>query len=115
MTYLGLGLIAEGPSDYRFLPPLLYRLTEDLCLSHGRTTIEVGPVAPLELDVAPGVDRTMKIVEAARKASGSYHVLFLHTDGGGDPDAALRERFEPWRLGQKNWVARMSVRWRLYQ
>lgn len=96
MSYLGLALVAEGPTDYRFLSPVLYRLTEDLCLSFGVTTIEVGPVTALELDQRVGLSRAAQIVEAARASSGSYHVLFLHTDGGGNHEAALRDRFEPW-------------------
>jgi len=99
VSWLGLALIAEGPTDYRFLSPILYRLTEDLCLSHGRVTIEVDSVKPLELDRGVAGDRTQQIVDAAQRAEGSYHILFLHTDGAGDPEAALRERFEPWRRG----------------
>ncbi len=99
MNWLGLALIAEGPTDYRFLSVVLYRLTEDLCLRHGTTTIEVGQLVPLDLNRATTRDRTTRIVEAARQASGSYHVLFLHTDGDGDYEAALRERFEPWKRG----------------
>ncbi|MGE0452399.1 MAG: DUF4276 family protein [Vicinamibacteria bacterium] len=94
-----MALAAEGPTDYRFLQPVLYRLTEDLCLRHGRTTIEVGPVVGLDLSRGSGGDRTGRIVAAAQMAAGSYHVLFLHTDGAGDPEAALRERVEPWRRG----------------
>ena len=32
MQYLSLALYAEGPTDYRFLSPLLQRLCEDICL-----------------------------------------------------------------------------------
>jgi hypothetical protein len=99
VSWLGLALIAEGPTDYRFLPPLLYRLTEDLCLRHGLVTIEVDPVRALDLDRGFRGDRTRQIVEAARQADGSYHILFLHTDGAGDPVAAIKERFEPWCRG----------------
>ncbi len=109
MSYLGLALVAEGPTDYRFLSPVLYRLTEDLCLSFGATTIEVGPVTALEPDPRTGADRTTQIVEAARAAAGSYHLLFMHTDGDGDHEAALRERFEPWCRGLES-LDRMDER-----
>jgi hypothetical protein len=36
MRYLGLAIFAEGPTDYRFLPPVLRRATEDLCLRLAR-------------------------------------------------------------------------------
>jgi len=71
VSYLGLALVAEGPTDYRFLSPVLYRLTEDLCLSFGITTIEVGPVTALELDQRVGLSRAAQIVEAARASAGS--------------------------------------------
>jgi hypothetical protein len=98
MRWLGLALVGEGPTDHQFLPSVLYRLTEDLCLRNGIGSVEIEPVRPLALDRRAG-DRTEQIVAAARKAQGSYHVLFLHTDGAGDPEAALRERFEPWNRG----------------
>jgi hypothetical protein len=47
MRYLGLALFAEGPTDYRFLPPVLRRATEDLCLRLARSTIEVQEVLGL--------------------------------------------------------------------
>ncbi len=46
MRYLGLALFAEGPTDYRFLPPVLRRTTEELCLN-ARTTVEIGDVLNL--------------------------------------------------------------------
>lgn len=98
MRWLGLALVAEGPTDYRFLPSVLYRLTEDLCLHHGLSAVEVDPVRALELDRTIR-DRTEQIVAAARQAEGSYQVLFLHTDGAGDPEAAIRERFVRWNRG----------------
>jgi hypothetical protein len=93
-----LALVAEGPTDYRFLPSVLYRLTEDLCLHHGLSTVQVDPVRALDLDGTIR-DRTEQIVAAARQADGSYQVLFLHTDGAGDPEAAIRERFMRWNRG----------------
>jgi hypothetical protein len=99
LRYLGLALIAEGPSDRRFLPPVLYRLTEELCLAHARSTIEVGAVVSLDPSSMEGANFTKKVVAAAGEASGTYHVLFLHTDGGGDYATALRARFEPWKAG----------------
>lgn len=93
-----MALVAEGPSDHRFLPPVLYRLTEDLCLTRGRGTVEVGPVTSLEPVDSGAGSYTARLVEAARQASGTYHVLFLHSDGGGDGEAARRERTEPWTV-----------------
>ncbi len=40
-------------------------------------------------------DRETRILEAVRAAREAYTVLFIHTDGAGDPDSARRERVEP--------------------
>src|SRR5205809_853851 len=42
MRYLGFALYAEGATDYQFLPPVLHRLVDDLCLRLGQEIIEVG-------------------------------------------------------------------------
>lgn len=39
MAYLGLALFAEGPTDHRFLKPLLRRLCENVCLNHAKTIL----------------------------------------------------------------------------
>ncbi len=96
MRYLGLALFAEGPTDYRFLPPVLRRATEDLCLRLGRSTVEVGEVLGL---YTPNNHRdanlATQILEAAREANGAFNILFVHTDGAGDPAAAYEQRIKP--------------------
>jgi Domain of unknown function (DUF4276) len=96
MRYLGLALFAEGPTDYRFLPPVLRRATEDLCLRLARSTIEVQEVLRL---YAPNdyrdADLATQILEAAREANGAFNILFVHTDGAGDPAAAYEQRIKP--------------------
>ncbi len=96
MQYLGLALFAEGPTDYRFLPPVLRRATEELCLRNARTTVEIGDVLNLH---APqdyrDADLATQIVEAAKAANGAYNILFIHTDGSGDPKAAYDQRVQP--------------------
>ncbi len=96
MSYLGLALFAEGSTDYRFLPPVLQRATEDLCLRGARFTVEVGEVVKL---YAPNdyrdADLATQIMEAAREARGAFSVLFIHTDGASDPAAAYEQRVKP--------------------
>ncbi len=97
MPYLALALFAEGPTDYRFLSPILRRIAEDLCLRRARFTVEVGEVV-LQL-YAPAkyreADLGTKILEAAREAHGAYNILFIHTDGAGNPDSAYAQRVQP--------------------
>ncbi len=96
MRYLGLALYAEGTSDYSFLAPLLHRACEDLCLQLVRELVEVGPVVALtEPRDAKGRSRDRRISAAAKKQLGAWDILFVHADGGGDPDKARRERVAP--------------------
>ncbi len=95
MHYLGLALFAEGPTDHRFLRPLLYRLCDELCLG-SRTPVEVSEV--LELHTPSGLrdrPRAERIAGAAESASDAWRVLFVHADADGDDVAARVERVEP--------------------
>jgi hypothetical protein len=95
VRYLGLALFAEGPTDYRFLSPVLQRATVDLCRG-AREEIEVGGVLPLEIPSAVhAADPITRVLEAARAADGEFDVLFLHRDGAGDPDGARAQWIEP--------------------
>jgi hypothetical protein len=96
MRYLGLALFAEGSTDYRFLPPVLRRATEDLCLRDARSTVEVGEVLGLYTpDDYRDADLATQILEAAREAFDAFSILFIHTDGAGDPAAAYDQRVKP--------------------
>lgn len=96
MRYLGLALFAEGPTDYRFFPPVLRRATEELCLRLARSSIEVGEVLGLFTpEDYRDADLATQILEAAREAEGAFNILFIHTDGAGNPDAAYNERVLP--------------------
>lgn len=95
MKYVCAGLYAEGPSDYRFLLPLVDRLLAELTAG----------MAPVELAATVGIDaprqaparRADRIAAAMREYAGQCTVFIVHTDGAGDPDAATRERIEPAR------------------
>jgi hypothetical protein len=41
--YLGLALVAEEPTDYRFVLPILRHATEELCLN-ARSIVKIGDV-----------------------------------------------------------------------
>lgn len=96
MPYLGLALFAEGPSDHRFLRPLLARVCQDLCLRHAINIVEIGDVLELHSPHDLRDDaREYRISGAASSAASAWHILFIHTDGGGDVGAAFSERVEP--------------------
>lgn len=96
MRYLGLALFAEGPTDHWLLAPILRRVVEDLCVSYAQEQVLIGEVLELWSPAdSKSADRATQILQAAREAVGAFHVLFIHADGGGDPDAAVVQRAMP--------------------
>ena len=96
MRYLGLGLYAEGPTDHRFLRPLLRRAVEEACLRSPTSQIEIGEVLELR---APrrfkDADRATQILESLRDAQDAVELLFIHADGDGDPAVARERQVDP--------------------
>lgn len=98
MRYLGLALFAEGPTDHRFLHPVLWRLANDICLRECPESFAVDTVQELHSPVpASAARREERIFAAARNAREAWDVLFIHTDGAGDPGRARSERIDPAR------------------
>ena len=96
MRYLGLALYAEGPTDYYFLSPVLLRLCEELCLRAATDPVEIGTILALDdPEQARHLGREQRIEAAAVEARNAWNILFVHTDGEGDPERAAAERVEP--------------------
>ena len=96
MSYIGLALFAEGATDYRFLSPLLLRVVTDLCLAHGQTKVDISDVIPLDSPADYKDERrAVRIREAALRAWGGFHLLFVHSDGTNDPDRVRDEQVNP--------------------
>jgi hypothetical protein len=85
MHYLRLALLPEGPSDYRFLPVVLRRLTLDLCVRLAQRQVEV------DEEVAD-----LRALPSLAEDAGSFNILFIHADGGGHPVASRERHFQPW-------------------
>jgi hypothetical protein len=97
MRYLELALFAEGPTDYRFLSPILRRVTEDICCQHAKQSVEVREEV-LELKTPQKeryAGRAQRILAAARQYCHRYVLLFIHSDSDGDWKRAFKERIEP--------------------
>ncbi|HAI69403.1 MAG TPA: hypothetical protein DCM38_08205 [Gammaproteobacteria bacterium] len=97
MRYIELALFAEGPTDYRFLSPILRRVTEDLCCQYAKQPVEVreevlGLQTPQLFHEA---SRAQRILAAARQDCHSYLILFIHSDSDGDWKRAFKERVNP--------------------
>jgi hypothetical protein len=95
MRYLGLALFAEGPTDYRFLQPLLARLVAEVAARVSDADVDVGPLEGIDAPDHRGEERAVQIVEAVRAIDCSCHLLFVHSDGAGNPQAAYQQRIEP--------------------
>lgn len=97
MHYLGLALYAEGPTDERFLSPVLLRLCADVCAQESRYQVEINDEM-LVLGHSPKLKdapRAERVAEAARQARGAWSILFVHADADGDHAKARRERAQP--------------------
>src|SRR5713226_4980392 len=93
MKRLVLALYAEGPTDVRFLPPVIQRTTEQLLRRYEKRSINVATVSiPRITDFS---NRDECILEAARKAA-SCNILIVHSDADHPTrERALQERFRP--------------------
>ena len=91
MRYLGLALHREGPTDRRFLEPLIRRALLRLLAKHCSTAVDVAEqfvdlAASRELE-----DVANRIVETA----AALGLVFVHADGGNDPERVRTARFDP--------------------
>lgn len=92
MRQLVLALYVEGPTDERFLPPIVRRTAEDLLAGRGVDILDP-VVIDDEIHALPTLVEQM--VEAAREAKGFY-LLIVHQDADAPTrDLALEERIEP--------------------
>jgi len=80
MRYLATALIAEGPFDDLFLPPLLTRALTDICLADFEDSVDVADVLPLRAVNRPhSVPETLKLVS---ENAGSFNVVIFQRDQG---------------------------------
>jgi hypothetical protein len=96
VRYIGLALYAEGPTDYRFLQPLLQRLCNQLCAVEATVPVDFSEVEPLDHPTdAKDLPRYARVVQAAVLHRGAWQILFVHGDGGGNPQVARAELVTP--------------------
>lgn len=90
MRHLVPGFVGEGPSDQRFLEPIIRRMLTEL-LRSSTEWVEVHPF----VDPAPASRRLEDVIAAVQACAGSINLLFVHADGKGQAERAKAERVEP--------------------
>lgn len=90
-------LLGEGSTDYAFLTALLERALGRLAVCRD---ISVAPVQRLQVQFGDPAGRHKAICAAAREASSSLTVLFVHYDGSA---VVERETAKYWHPLRKEW------------
>ena len=90
MKHLVPGFLGEGPTDRRFLEPIIRRLLAEV-LRSSADAVEIYPF----VDPAPASRRLVDAIAAVRACGGSINLLFVHADGKGQARRAMTERVEP--------------------
>jgi hypothetical protein len=90
-------LSAEGNSDYDFLPVLLERALQRMCVPH---RLAVAAVQVLRVSVRDGESKHQAVCRIAQAASPGMTLLFYHYDGSADP---AREEKKYWQPLVREW------------
>jgi Domain of unknown function (DUF4276) len=86
----------EGPTDERFLRPLLHKAVTDIAYAEGKYQCDIPELQDLcSLHNEKPLPLVKRVLAALERADGSFRLVFLHTDAGGDHERARRERIAP--------------------
>jgi hypothetical protein len=96
MDQLQLGLFAEGSTDDRFLPSIIYRTSQRILTEHNKNEVyDIKPIKLIKLIAEEKKDRALSILEAAVRAC-DYHMLIVHADADAPTfDDAYKHRIDP--------------------
>lgn len=96
MTYLRVGLFAEGPTDYHFLQGILDLLVEEIAVELFAGGFQIAPALGIDAPRSLRDRSREERVAAAIDASWDECTLFvIHADGAGDPERARRAQVMP--------------------
>jgi hypothetical protein len=91
VRYLVPALVSEGPTDIRLLEPLILRALEERLATAPRLVEIQVPF----LDLAPVNRSNDAVLVAAQHKVDAFDLLFVHTDGKGNPEGARAARVTP--------------------
>jgi hypothetical protein len=95
MIYLRAGVYAEGPSDYRFLCPLLNRLLDSLAASLFPGNYELADTVGIDAPSKRRATRADRIAAAIAEYADTCEIFVIHSDGAADPDGARAACIDP--------------------
>ncbi len=88
-----MALWAEGTTDGPFLRPLLRRVVQHRSIKWNAAAIAEDFLGLP--DPSPQAGRADRICAAVKERPGEIDILFIHADGGGQPERAMKERVIP--------------------
>jgi hypothetical protein len=92
LRYLGLALHCEGSTDRRFLEPVIRRALLRLVAEHCSTAVDV---AEQFVDLAASSRELEHVASRIIETAAAVDLVFVHADGGNNPERARTERFDP--------------------
>lgn len=96
MKSLVISLYAEGRSDDRFLPVVIFRLVEKIICENSTEVVDIAEPLLMDTKNKPQLStREEKILDVARRCT-DYDVLIVHSDADfPEPNRAINERIQP--------------------
>jgi hypothetical protein len=95
MIYIKAGLYAEGPSDYRFLMPVITRLLQEIAPAALLSLPEIADTIGIDAPAPAPQHRADRIAAAVHDYWGDCTLFVVHGDANGDHVRALNERVLP--------------------
>lgn len=98
------GLFAEGPTDYRFLLPLLDRLLADLLAHHFPSQHFRENSRGIDAAATAGPRRASRIADAIAEHWDECNLFVIHSDGAGDPERERANNITPGLVEAQRWA-----------
>ncbi len=95
MIYVRAGLYAEGPSDYRFLVPVITRLLQEVAPSVLPSLPEIADTVAIDAPPPAPSNRVERIAAAVHDHWDDCTIFVIHADANGDEARALSDRVQP--------------------
>ena len=95
MIYVRAGLYAEGPSDYRFLVPVITRLLQEVAPRVLSSLPEIADTVAIDAPPPAPSSRAERVAAAVHDHWDDCTIFVIHADANGDEACALSDRVQP--------------------